>query len=49
MEDDLNWKIASKMKRRISKQPLVIFYSNLKLKLIGLNQRVPPTEDDLKI
>jgi hypothetical protein len=34
-EDDLQWKMTSNMKRRISQQPLVRSFSNLKLKLMG--------------
>ena len=46
MEDDLKWKMTSNgrwpqnMKSRISQPPLVGSYSNLKLKLMGINQSV---------
>ena len=43
-EDDLKWhttyngRLPQNMKSRISQQPLVGSYSNLKLKITGLNQ-----------
>ena len=40
MEDDLKWRWPQNMKSWILQQPLVGFYSDLKLMLIGLNQRV---------
>ena len=40
MEDDLKRKMTSKYESRISQQPLVGSYSNLKLKLMGSNQSV---------
>jgi hypothetical protein len=55
MEDDLLWKMTSKMKIKISQQPLVGSYSNLKLKLMGSTRvykgiilRQPPIEDELR-
>ena len=40
MEDDLQWKRTSKYGDRISQQPLVRSYTNLKLKLLGSTQSV---------